>query len=136
MKIIVLKLILLFSLVAIFVVNTSAQEATSSECTRGKPARILNKRVFPKTTFRLKKNKSYPFEYTGFETVKLKNGDNLTIKHYGCDNYSLSFRFQTSRFSGNANRVKFWYRNAVKLIIPISKNLQNDYLTPPLKVNG
>lgn len=79
-------------------------------------------------TFRLEKNKEFPFEFVGYETARLKNGDRLTIKNYGCENYSLSFRFETSRFSGSVGDARIWYENAVRLIEPLIKNVPNEDL--------
>lgn len=91
-------------------------DQNSPECVRSKPEPIINKEVFPRTAFRLEKNKKYPFEYLGYETVEFENGDRLLIENTGCENYTLVFRFETSRFSGKTNDAKFWYEKSAELI--------------------
>lgn len=123
------KFALLLALTLLSVAVSNAQDENSSECVRAKPAPILIKRKFPNKTFRLRKNKEFPFEYVGFETVRLKNGDNLTIKNYGCENYSLDFRFETKRFKGSLKRAKYWYQAAVQLMNSVIGGLKkNQYL--------
>lgn len=117
-----MKIIFLFLLFicSAFFVNAQTQ---SSECVRAAPQPIVIKRFFPKTTFLLKKNKAYPFELTGFETVNLKNGDKLVIENGGCENFSLSFRFETSRFIGKPTDAKFWYQKAIQLMQKIQSGI-------------
>lgn len=91
-------------------------DQNSPECVRAKPEPIINKEVFPKTTFKLEKNKKRPFEYLGYETVEVENGDRLLIENIGCENYTLVFRFVTSRFSGKTNDARFWYEKSAELI--------------------
>lgn len=123
---------LIFLMLAVFVVGGRAQETQSSECVRATPERIFKKRVFPQATFALRKNKSFPFEQIGTEKLTLKNGDKLTVKNFGCENYSLSFRFETARFSRRVNDTKFWYKTAVQLIRQTIKGLR----APGLIVRG
>jgi len=120
-----LKASLIFLLIVMFAIVSKAQDAegTAPDCTRAKPSPLFKKKDIVKRTFSLRKNKEYPFEHIGTESVKLKNGDDLTIKNYGCHNYSLSFRFKTKRVSGNTKQVRLWYRNAVELMTPIRKIL-------------
>lgn len=119
------KLGILFFVLLIFTDASKAQDAegTASNCTRAKPLPLFKKKDVVKRSFKLIKNKEYPFEYTGVESVKLINGDTLTIKNYGCDNFSLSFRFKTKRVSGNLNQVRLWFKNAVGLMNAIRKKL-------------
>ena len=90
---------------------------------RAAPKPIVIKRVFPKTTFLLKKNKAYPFESIGFETVNFKNGDKLVIENSGCENFTLIFWFETSRFIGTPNDVKLGYQTAIRLMQEIQSGI-------------
>jgi hypothetical protein len=91
-------------------------DKNSPECVRAKPVAIIKKEKFPNATFKLEKNKNFPFEYLGYETVQFDNGDKLLIENIGCENFTLIFRFETNRFSGKSNDVRFWYKKAGQLI--------------------
>lgn len=130
MQKVTLKFTAVFSLIIFCVLSSPAQNGNSSECVRARPARILSREVYPQAKFKLVKNKSFPFEYVGYETARLKNGDDLTIKNYGCENYSLDFQFETSRFVNNSNRTIFWYQAAVKLMNSINDGLIKDEYLP------
>jgi hypothetical protein len=52
----------------------------------------------------------------GFETVEFENGDKLTIENTGYESYTLIFQFETSRFNGDYDDVKFWYKTSVQLM--------------------
>lgn len=125
-----LKFLPALILTAVFVLNAEGQNENSTECVRAKPESVLNRKLFPKAKFKLEKNKSFPFEFVGFETVRLKNGDDLTIKNYGCENYSLDFRFKTKRFKNNINRTKFWYQTAAQLMDSVLNGLAKDVYLP------
>ena len=118
-----MKIILLFLLFTCFGVCANAQ-TQSSECVRGAPQPIVIRKRFPKTVFSLRKNKAYPFELTGFETVNFKNGGKLVIENGGCENFTLIFRFETGRFSGKPNDVKFWYQKAIQLMQEIQSGIK------------
>jgi len=106
--------------------QTNAVNNDSYECARSTPKSIIKRRVFSKTNFTLQKNKDFPFESIGFETVEFENGDKLIIENTGCENYTLIFRFQTSRFSGKSEDARFWYRAAVQLIEQTRKGLVDE----------
>lgn len=107
--------------------NTSSNE-NSFECVRAEPEPIIKKEVFPKTAFRLEKNKEFPFENLGYETVEFENGDKLLIENIGCENYTLIINFETGRFEKDENDVRFWYETAVKLIEAAQKGIREPYL--------
>lgn len=108
-------------------VNTSANENTF-ECVRSDPEPIIKKEVFSKTKFRVEKNKEFPFQNLGYETVEFDNGDKLLIENVGCENYTLIFNFETGRFDKDENDVRFWYETAVKLIEATQKGIREPYL--------
>lgn len=107
--------------------NTSENENTF-ECVRADPEPIIKKEVFPKTAFRLEKNKKFPFENLGYESVEFENGDKLLIENVGCENYTLIFNFETGRFEKDEKDVRFWYETAVKLIEAAQKGIREPYL--------
>jgi len=103
-----------------------AGDEDSFECVRATPESIVKKKIFPKTKFTLRKNEEFPFQPIGFETVEFDNGDNLTIENTGCENFTLIFYFETSRFSGKTDDARFWYRAAARLIEQTRKGLIDD----------
>ena len=114
---------------------TNSNKETKSqefECVRAKPEAIINNSIFPDTTFKLEKNKEFPKQETGFESVKFKNGDKLIIENTGCENYTLIFRFETGRFSNNPDNIRLWYKNAVSLMEQTIKGIRE----PNLLVRG
>lgn len=98
----------------------------SFECVRATPESILKKKHFVESNFTLRKNEEYPFQMLGFETAKFKNGDKLIIENIGCENYTLVFRFETERFSGQISRTKYWYQAAFQLIEQTKKGIADD----------
>lgn len=101
-----------------------SQKSNSFECVRTKPEPIIKKTIFSKTNFKLEKNKEFPFQDVGFETVNFSNGDKLVIENTGCENYTLIFRFETSRFSGSPDNVRFWYEKAILLVNQTKKGVR------------
>ena len=107
-----------------------------TDCTRGAAEPIIKKTVYPQTTFVLQ-----PDSLTGIETVSFENGDNLTIKNWGCEYYVLTFRFESSRLKADTTSLKYWYVSAYKIMtemkqgidapIDIEKGLQalNNYIS-------
>lgn len=107
-----------------------------TDCTRGAAEPIIKKTVYPQTTFVLQ-----PDSLTGIETVSFEDGDNLTIKNWGCEYYVLTFRFESSRLKADTTSLKYWYVSAYKIMtemkqgidapIDIEKGLQalNNYIS-------
>jgi len=89
-------------------------------CTRGKAEPIINKIVYPKTTFVLQ-----PDSISGIETVTFDNGDKLTIKNWGCEYYVLTFRFETSRFQRDTTDLKYWFNTATGLVTEIYNGVES-----------
>lgn len=85
-----------------------AQEAG---CPRGAAEPVVRKKIFPKTTFR-----RLPDNRSGLETVALPAGDQLTIRHEGCEYYVLRFRFTTTRFRQRPTALEPWFRNTAQLL--------------------
>jgi hypothetical protein len=94
------------------------------ECVRSIPTPIVKKAVFPDTSFALK-NIDYVGVVVplGLETVQLKNGDKVTITNSGCENFTLSFQFETSRFTGQLQDTKYWFARSVELMQQIEPGL-------------
>jgi hypothetical protein len=112
-------------LIIAFALCAQGQTTQSDDCVRAIPEPIIKKTVFPKTSFKLIKNKSYPFESVGYEKVQIKNGIDLTIINSGCENYTLTFRFELSNLSHQTEDAKFWYRKAVELMLMVKKGIRS-----------
>jgi hypothetical protein len=104
----------------------SSNKQDSFECVRSTPESILKENHFIESNFTLRKNEEYPFQMLGLETAKFKNGDRLTIENIGCENYTLVFRFETERFSGDVSDTRYWYRAASQLIEQTKKGIADD----------
>ena len=122
------NLLLMFSLVAVFSIGGRAQNSEPFECVRATPERVIKRSVFPGTTFVLRKNKEFPFNDLGFETVKLTDGEKLIVEHGGCETYALTFRFETKRLSEKNYTAAFWYREAVRLMRQTKKGYGSNFL--------
>ncbi len=112
-------------LIIAFVFCGQGQITQSDDCVRAIPEPIIKKQVFPKTSFRLVKGKSYPFESVGYEKVQIKDGLNLTIINSGCENYTLTFRFEVSNLSHKTEDARFWYGKAVELMLMVKKGIRS-----------
>jgi hypothetical protein len=108
--------------------NTNSQPLNPqvSDCVRSVPEPIVEKAVFQNTTFKLEKNKEYPYQDTGFETITFDNGDKLTIENTGCENYTLIFKFQTKSFAGDPADTKLCYKKAIELIEVAKKGIRTE----------
>lgn len=82
-----------------------------SACTRGAAEPVIKKNVYPQASFHLNDD-----HHTGTETVALPSGDLLTIKHWGCEYYVLTFRFETSRFQADTTQTLYWLDKACTLM--------------------
>lgn len=105
----------------------AANDENSFECVRAEPEPIIKKEVFPKTTFRLEKNKEFPHQNLGYETVEFENDDKLLIENIGCENFTLVFHFETDRFNGKTDDVRFWYKIATELLAQTDKGIGEQY---------
>ncbi|UOQ71385.1 hypothetical protein [Hymenobacter cellulosilyticus] len=81
------------------------------DCPRGAAEPVVRRKIFSRTTFRL-----LPDKHSGLETVVLPSGDQLTIRHEGCEYYVLRFRFTTTRFRQSPAALEAWFRNAAQLL--------------------
>lgn len=88
------------------------------ECARGQAEPIIKESVFSNTKFVLQ-----PDSLTAIETVIFDNGDNLTIRNWGCEYYILTFRFETSRFQNDTTNIPYWYKKSVLLVSELNKGL-------------
>lgn len=95
-----------------------ANTVDNSDCTRGAAEPILKKSIFPKATFQL-----LPDKITGIETVQLSNGDQLSIRNWGCESYVLTFRFETVRFQADTSNTLFWYQKTASFMQDITRGI-------------
>ncbi len=98
--------------------NADTALSSTDNCTRGVARPILKNSFFPNSTFRLLAD-----SISGIESTSLKNGDRLIIKNWGCEYYTLTFRFITSKHSGNTANLEYWYPVAYKLMAQIIDGL-------------
>lgn len=98
--------------------NTVDTENIANDCIRGQAEPIVKKAVFPKTQFAIQ-----PDNISAIETVFFDNGDKLIINHLGCEYYTLSFRFETSRFHKEKTDTSFWYEKTALLINELEKGI-------------
>lgn len=107
--------------------NTSDSTKTTddSQCIRGQAESVINKIVYPNSTFKLNQD-----NHTGTETVDL-NGDKLIINNWGCEYYVLTFRFETERFNADTTNTIYWLNKATILMAEIEKGID-----APLDIKG
>ncbi len=108
--------------------QAKADGKSSFECVRPEPEPIIKKEVFPDTTFRLEKNKEFPFQHLGYETVEFKNGDKLLIENVGCENFTLILHFEVAGFPDKMDDTRFWYKKSADLIAQANKGINDIYL--------
>jgi hypothetical protein len=88
------------------------------DCVRGQAEPIIKKSVFPKAKFILQSD-----SLTAIETLDFDNGDKLIIKNWGCEYYTLTFRFETSRFKDDTSNIPYWYKKSVLLVSELNKGI-------------
>lgn len=89
----------------------SQPKEKAHECTRGVPEPLIKTSRLPDTKFSLSIDSTI-----GFEETRLNNGDKLSIKNWGCEYYTLTYQFETSRFSADTNNLSFWFKRAEILL--------------------
>jgi hypothetical protein len=90
----------------------SQNEQKAIYCVRGTPEPVINKKKLPNSKFIL-----LPDSLTGIETVTYANNEKLIIENFGCEYYTLNFRFETSRFkAADTSNIKYWALNAIELM--------------------
>lgn len=96
------------------------QEKTDEfdNCIRGQAKPIIKRSHFPNTKFVLQSD-----SITGIETVNFDNGDKLILTNGGCEYFTLSFRFETSRFQHDTKDFEFWCYRAIELMYNIVKGI-------------
>jgi hypothetical protein len=94
--------------------DTKPQEFT---CVRAVPTSIVKKAIFRNSSFVLNYTPSGEFKIPiGIETVRLPNGDKLTIENNGCEFFTLTFKFETARKSKSLGNRRYWSKQIVKLM--------------------
>jgi hypothetical protein len=96
-----------------------------SDCPRGQAEPVIKTSVYPGVVFKLDDN-----NFSATEKIQFDNGDSLIIKHGGCEYYILTFRFETSRFSGDTTDVRFWMDKAALLMTEIEEGLDTPIEVP------
>lgn len=115
-----------FSILFVILLTLAAfSQEPVMECVRSVPEPILKKSVFPRTTFTKTKNKENTGETIGFEKVKINKNVDLTIKNYGCENYTLTFQFLVGNQSQKTSDTKFWYGKAIELMNSVKKGIRS-----------
>lgn len=98
--------------------NINATDTTTDECLRAVSEPVVKKSVFPDATFRLE-----PDHRTGIETLTLPNGDKVTIKQSGCEYFTLTFKFETSRFAADTTNMAYWSNATLQLLRQVVKGI-------------
>lgn len=88
------------------------------DCVRSLPEPVLKKAVFPTAAFRFDKARR-----EGTETARLRDGTRLSIRNWGCEFYTLTFRFEGQRPAPPAD-TRAWYRQAAALLRQTAPGLQ------------
>jgi hypothetical protein len=121
----------MFAVATLCQAETAKSQASKSlpkslQCVRSIPQPIVKKSVFPNANFALK-NIDYVGVVVplGLETVELNNGDKVAITNSGCENFTLSFQFETSRFTGQVQDTKYWFARSVELMRQIEPGLES-----------
>jgi hypothetical protein len=125
----ILPLLLLSASLAVHVsqqVEDRELRIAQDTCVRSIPVPIVRKSVFPNTSFVLNKiDNNGLIVPEGIETVKLNNGDRLTITNSGCESFALTFRFETNRLTGKTKDPKYWYRRSAGMMKQIVNGLNS-----------
>lgn len=119
-----MKSCVLVILVFISTISAFAQN-DEFECVRAEPVPILKKSVFPKKTFVLLGGTKDNPGKRGFEKTKVNKDIDLTIKNYGCENYTLEFQFTVKNIRRSPNETKFWYGKAIELMNLVKKGIRS-----------
>jgi hypothetical protein len=106
---------ILLTAISLVPFSSSGQQA---DCVRGEATPVIRVSVFPKSVFSLQ-----PDSLTAIETVTFDNGDRLIINNWGCTWYTLTFRFETSRFKADTGALKYWYLAAYRLVNEIKNSI-------------
>ncbi|NVN95076.1 MAG: hypothetical protein HXX18_07335 [Bacteroidetes bacterium] len=104
---------------SVMVNGDSLSQYNKDECIRGEATPILNKAIFPNSHFQLQSD-----SLTAYETVSLKNGDSLIIHNWGCEYYTLSFSFKTTKFQGDTNNLPYWLNSSYLLMNEIVSGIE------------
>lgn len=112
-----LKTFLILILI-ILTYSFSVDRNYNQDCARGQAESIIDKKVFPNSSFILNKD-----SISGIETVRFKNKDKLIINNWGCENYILTFRFETSRYRADIKSLKYWYLSTIQILSEIKHGL-------------
>jgi len=90
---------------------TTTEQEQSNDCVRVQAEPVIQKKVYPNTTFVLQ-----PDSLTAIETVTFDNGAKLIIHNWGCEYYVLTFRFESTKFQQDTTNLEFWFKSADRLM--------------------
>jgi hypothetical protein len=90
------------------------KQKQSKDCVRGQAEPVIQKKDYPNTTFILQAD-----SLTAIETITFENGDQLIIRHWGCEYYVLTFRFETSKFQQDTANLEYWFKAANRLMTSV-----------------
>jgi hypothetical protein len=105
--------------IAVKAPQTTSDTITADDCPRGEAEPVVQKSAFPDARFSLHQNKR---EAT--ETLTLNTGDQVTITHSGCEYYTLSIRFETSRFKADTANIGYWSHAALLLMRALNQGIK------------
>jgi hypothetical protein len=97
---------------------------TSLHCIRGQAQPIVIPGILGHSQFKLNGD-----GITGTEKLLLSNGDSLIINNWGCEYYSLTFRFVTNKYLSDTTNIDYWLDKAVGLMKDISNGI-----APPVDI--
>ncbi|QCR21188.1 hypothetical protein [Pontibacter sp. SGAir0037] len=102
-----------------------------SDCVRGFPVPTIDKVLHPDATFSINKDST-----AAIETVVFRTEDKLTIKHWGCEYFLLTYLFETSRFQGSSSDTNYWYEKAANLLEEASEAMLRQQSSSDILMNS
>ncbi|MDI1256378.1 MAG: hypothetical protein PSV16_09765 [Flavobacterium sp.] len=91
-------------------VGNKTPEEAEDPCVAGTPEPIIRRDHVANYKFKILTKQTLE------ETALLNNGDHVSIIIGGCEYYTLTFRFETSRFNDPTDDIAAWYANAHDLV--------------------
>lgn len=107
------------------VAHNNIDSVKSNDCVRGAAKPIVNKSIFPNTSFELKHDSS------GIETIRLDNNGVVIIKNEGCEYYSLTFILENNYDGHDTADIPYWYNWTIAFLDSIKRGIDD-----PLVIGG